>query len=199
MVEGSAALATPFGVDLATADLRPEIFLTDAEREAADWEWSSVAERLTTYGERWLINISAGTSIRRWPNERWVALIAHLRQRQPADTVAVIGSARDWPSVCDVAYASGAVAVRTERLRAALALIGTSTRVVTADTSITHAASAFCVPTVVLIQQGLSQWLPWRTPHRAAYWSGATIASLSIADACEALDGLLQCSLAAVG
>ena len=63
---------------------------------------------------RWLVNISAGSSIRRWPNERWVALIEHLRIRRPSATVAVMGSVNEWDSVREVALASGAAAVRTE-------------------------------------------------------------------------------------
>lgn len=199
MVEGSAALATPFGVDLATTDLRPEIFLSADEKETAEWAWVSAAGGDEQRGERWLINISAGAPLRRWENARWVALIKYLRERQPDATVAVIGSASEWSSVCDVAYESGAYAVRTERLRSALAMVGTSDRIITTDTSITHAASAFCVPTVVLIQRGLEQWLPWKTPHQAAYWNGATIESLTVADACKALDGLMQYSHSAVG
>ena len=191
MVDGSAALARPFGVDLASADLRPEIFLTKSEIENANREWCAAGAHRDHPNERWLLNISAGASLRRWPNERWIELIAHLRRRRPTAAIVVIGSASEFASVTDVARASGVAAVKTSSIRSALAMVGTSTRVITADTSITHAASAFCVPTLVLIQRGLSQWLPWHTPHVAAYWSGATIASLGVPVACEALDELL--------
>lgn len=194
MIEGSAALATPFGVDLLTADLRPEIFLSELETMAADEVWCNSTGRDENRRERWLINISAGAALRRWPNDRWTALVKHLRARRPEATIIIVGSSGEWSSVCDVAYRGDAVAVPTRRLRDVLALVGTSTRVITTDTSITHAASAFCIPTVILIQRGLSQWLPWKTPHSAAYWSGSTIESLSVATACEALDDLLQCS-----
>lgn len=199
MIEGSAALATPFGVAVETTDFRPEIFLSSREREVAEWEWSAAGGHAGLPGERWLINISAGAPLRRWPDDRWVTVIAHLRERRPEATVVVMGIADEWRSVCNVAYASGAVAVQTNRLRAALAMVGTSTHVITSDTSITHVASAFCIPTVVLIQRGLTQWLPWKTPYRAAYWSGATIDSLTVDVACDAVDGLLTCSYSAVG
>jgi ADP-heptose:LPS heptosyltransferase len=194
MVDGSASLALPFGLDLASTDFRPEIFLTDAEVEHADREWSAAGVDGESLHERWLVNISAGGSGRRWSNDRWVALITHLRRRRPAAAIVVIGSASEWKSVTDVACAGGATAVRTPHLRTALAVVGTSTRVITADTSITHAASAFRIPTLILIERGLSQWLPWRTPHAAAYWCGATIESLSVPVACEALDCLLSTS-----
>ncbi|HEV7703846.1 MAG TPA: glycosyltransferase family 9 protein [Gemmatimonadaceae bacterium] len=191
MVDGSATLAMPFGVDVAHADFRPEIFLTASEIEGANRQWCAAGTVEERRGERWLINISAGAALRRWPNERWIELIAHLRRRRPTSAVVVIGNASELASVIEVARASNVVAVRTESLRAALAMVGTSTRVITADTSITHAASAFCVPTLVLIQRGLTQWLPWHTPHVAAYWTGATIESLGVPVACEALDELL--------
>lgn len=191
MVDGSAPLATPFGVDLASTDFRPEIFLTRGEIESANREWCAAGANSASHGERWLLNISAGAPLRRWPNERWIELIAHLRRRRPCSTVVVVGSVSEFASVMEVSRASGATAVRTDHLRSALAMVGTSTRVITADTSITHAASAFCVPTLVLIHRELTQWLPWHTPHVAAYWSGATIESLSVPVACEALDELL--------
>jgi ADP-heptose:LPS heptosyltransferase len=191
MVDGSAALARPFGADIASADLRPEIFLTKGEIEYATREWYTAGAHSEHPNERWLINISAGASLRRWPNERWIELLAHLRRRRPTAAIVVIGSASEFSSVVEVARANNVFAVKTDSLRAALAMVGTSTRVITADTSITHAASAFCVPTLVLIQRGLTQWLPWHTPHVAAYWTGATIASLGVPVACEALDELL--------
>jgi len=191
MVDGSAPLAAPFGVDVANTDFRPEIFLTRGEIESANREWCAASSHGENQDERWLLNISAGARLRRWPNERWIGLITHLRQRRPYSTIVVVGSASELASVMEVAHASGVAAVRTDRLRSALAMVGTSTHVITADTSITHAASAFCVPTLVLIQRGLSQWLPWHTPHVAAYWNGATIESLSVPVASEALDELL--------
>ncbi len=193
MIEGSAALATPFGVDLQTTDFRPEIFLSEVETAAANESWSSATGRDENRRERWLINISAGAALRRWPNDRWIALVKYLRARRPEATIIIVGSSTEWSSVCDVAYQGDAVAVPTRRLREVLAMVGTSTRVITTDTSITHAASAFCIPTVILIQRGLTQWLPWQTQHSIAYWSGSTIESLSVATACEALDELLQC------
>ena len=194
MINGSAALATPFGVDLESTDFRPEIFLTPSEIETADREWCA-AGALGDHGEhgreRWLLNISVGAARRRWPNEQWIELIAYLRRRRPTSVIVVIGTASEFASARDVANASGIVAVRADSLRSALATVGTSTRVITSDTSITHAASAFCVPTLVLIEKGESQWLPWHTPHVAAYWSGETIDSLGVPAAIKALDELL--------
>jgi ADP-heptose:LPS heptosyltransferase len=191
MVEGSAVLAAPFGVDLATADFRPEIFLTDEERACAERSWAAAARPHSTTGKRWLVNLSAGAHVRRWPDERWIALVAHLKARQPCSTVAVMGVEAERDAVQRVALASGAVAISAPRLRDALALVGTSERVITSNTSITHAASAFSVPTVLLLERGEDQWSSWRTPSEVAYWTGSSIDSLGVETARDAVDRLL--------
>jgi heptosyltransferase II len=191
MVTGSAALASPFGVDLATTSFQPEIFLSADERARAEDSWEAAARVRSTSGTRWLVNLSAGASVRRWSDERWIALLSHLRAQQPHATVAVIGVDAERESVERVALASGAAAVSAPRLRDALAMVGTSERVVTSNTSITHAASAFSVPTVLLLERGEDQWGSWCTPCEVAYWTGSSVASLDLQTARDALNRLL--------
>jgi heptosyltransferase-2 len=191
MVEGSAALASPFGVDVATADLRPEIFLTGEERAWAERSWAAAACAHSTTGKRWLVNLSAGAPVRRWPDERWMALVAHLKARQPCSTVAVMGVDAERDAVQRIALASGAFALSAPRLRDALAMVGTSERVITSNTSITHAASAFRIPTVLLLERGEDQWSSWRTPSEVAYWPGSSIDSLGVEIARDAVDRML--------
>jgi heptosyltransferase II len=191
MVKGSAALASPFGVDLETTSFHPELFLSAGERERAERSWDAAARIRSDNGTRWLVNLSAGASVRRWPDERWIALISHLRVQQPHATIAVIGIEAERESVQRVALASGAAAVSAPRLRDALAMVGTSERVITSNTSITHAASAFRIPTVLLLERGEDQWRSWCTPSEVAYWTGSSVASLDVDTAREALDRLL--------
>jgi ADP-heptose:LPS heptosyltransferase len=191
MVKGGAALASPFGVDLETTSFQPEIFLSTEECARAEGAWEAAAHARSTNGTRWLVNLSAGARVRRWPDERWIALISHLRARQPHATIAVMGVETERDSVERVALASGAAAVRAPRLRDALAMVGTSERVITSNTSITHAASAFSIPTVLLLEHGEDQWGSWCTPSEVAYWTGSSVASLEVATARDALDRLL--------
>jgi len=191
MVEGSASLASPFGVDVAATDFRPEIFLTADERAWAERSWESVARDRSMNGTRWLVNLSAGAPVRRWSDERWIALIGHLRARQPCARIAVIGVRAERESVQRVADASGAKAVDAPRLRDALAMVGTSERVITSNTSVTHAASAFGIPTVLLLERGEDQWGSYRTPSEVAYWTGSSVASLEVETAREAVDRML--------
>lgn len=191
MVKGSAALASPFGVELATTSFHPEIFLSAAERAWAEDAWRTAAHLRSTSGTRWLVNLSAGAPVRRWSDERWIALISHLRAQQPHSTIAVMGVAAEHDAVERVALAAGAVAVRAPRLRDALAMVGASERVITSNTSITHAASAFRRPTVLLLERGEDQWGSWCTPCEVAYWNGSSVASLDPETARDALDRLL--------
>ncbi len=191
MVKGSAALASPFGVDLETTSFRPELFLSAGERERAERSWDAAARSRSGNGTRWLVNLSAGALVRRWPDERWIALISHLRAREPHATIAVIGVEAERDAVQRVALVSGAAAVSAPRLRDALAMVGTSERVITSNTSITHAASAFSIPTVLLLERGEDQWRSWCTPSEVAYWTGSSVASLDVETAKDALDRLL--------
>ncbi|MEP7067217.1 MAG: glycosyltransferase family 9 protein [Gemmatimonadota bacterium] len=191
MVDGSAALTAPFGVDMVATDFHPEIFLQPEERARADRLWNSAAATHSSGGERWLVNLSAGAPIRRWADEHWISLVDHLRARHPCATVGVMAAGSEQSSAQRVAQATGATALNTPRLRDALALVGTSERVITADTSVTHAATAFRVPTVLLLQRGLEQWGSYHTPCEVAYWAGSSIASLDVETAYDAVDRLL--------
>jgi ADP-heptose:LPS heptosyltransferase len=137
------------------------------------------------------VNLSAGAPVRRWSDERWIALVAHLRARQPCATVGVMAVESERAAVQRVALASGAVALSAPRLRDAFALVGTSERIITSNTSITHAASAFRAPTVLLLERGHDQWGSFRTPSEVAYWTGSSIASLDVETACDAVDRLI--------
>lgn len=191
MVEGSASLASPFGIDLSSTDLRPEIFLSGEERRHAERQWIRAAAERGTQGARWLVNLSAGSVERRWPHDRWIALLRHLRARRPRATIAVMGVDAEWDAVRHVASAAGASAVPAPLLRDALALVATCGHVITSNTSITHAASAFCVPTVLLLERGHDQWAPWNTPAEIAYWSGPNVSALDVDTAIGALDRFL--------
>ena len=191
MVEGSASLARPFGVDLASVDLRPEIFLSGDERRHAERQWLTAAAEHQTYGTRWLVNLSAGGAERRWPPDRWAALLRHLRERRPRATIAVMGVTADWDAVQHVARSAHVSAIPAPQLRDAFALVGSTAHVLTSNTSITHAASAFAVPTMLLLERGLEQWAPWNTPSEIAYWTGASVQALRVDTAIAALDRFL--------
>ena len=200
-IEQMAALAAPFGVDPASADLRPELLLSSGERERAEREWARVAAGRSTAvsgasGRRLLVNVSAGKPWRRWPDERFAAALQHLRARDPALAIAVVGSPDEAESVARVASAGGAVAVRTRRVRDAMALVATADLVFTPDTSISHAASALGTPAVVMLPRHIAAFAPYRAAGRNVFCDGEEVRSIPLQSVLAALEEMLPASTA---
>ena len=83
------------------------------------------------------------------------------------------------------------MAVRTPRVRDAFALVGTSDMVFTPDTSISHAASAFRKPSLVLLKREHKPYGPWNTPGEVISWHEDEIHQLPHERVSEALNKLL--------
>jgi len=90
-----------------------------------------------------------------------------------------------------VAEAVGALAVMTPRLRDALGLVGTSDMVFTPDTSISHAASAFRRPAVVLLKRDHHPYAPYNIPGENIFWDGTEIHGLPTDEVGDALGRLV--------
>jgi ADP-heptose:LPS heptosyltransferase len=196
-IEGSKALSMPYGVDPTAVDWRPEIFLTDAERSAAEnpWKKAWLAARIPgdrTHNKRLLVNVSASEPKRRWDDDRFVAVLRQVRAIAPTIPIAVIGLPSEWERVLSVARAVKAHAAETPRLRDALALVGTSDMVFTPDTSISHAASAFRKPAVVLLKRDHHPYAPYQIPGENILWDGNEITSLPVETVSAAVERLVR-------
>jgi len=197
-IDGSKALAVPFGVDPSKVDWQPEIFLTDAERAGADEVWRGVrmSKRHPSQPpppkKRLLVNISASEPKRRWPDGKFIATLREARARAPEMPIVVIGLPSEWKSVQQVAGAVGALPVATPDLRDAFALVGTADLVFTPDTSISHAASAFRKPTVVLLKREHRPYAPYNTPGEIIAWNEEEIHQLPHERVSVALGNLIS-------
>jgi ADP-heptose:LPS heptosyltransferase len=186
-VEHLGALAAPFGV--VNADWRPDIYLTAAERSAAEARWRP--------GRRLLVNISAGKPSRRWPEDRFATILRALRARARALNdldVIVTAAPADADTAQRISAAGGAWArfERTRSVREAFALVATADYVLTPDTAITHAASAFAKPAVVLFPRNRAEvWVPYQTGGTFVETTEGTIRSLPVEPVLDALTGLL--------
>jgi ADP-heptose:LPS heptosyltransferase len=177
-VEHLGALATPFGVT--DANWRPEIFLTPAERAEGESRWQA--------GRRLLVNISAGKPTCRWPIERFAAILGALRAHAELD-VGVIAAPGDAEMAEQLA---GPRFLRTRSVREAFALVATADYVLTPDTAITHAASAFGKPAVVMFPRNRAEiWGPYETGGAAVASTEGTLQSLPVEPVLDALTGLL--------
>jgi len=192
-MEGSKHLAAPFGVDPGAVDWQPEIFLSDEERSRAEGWWKEAGELVGGDGgaKRLLVNLSASEPKRRWPDGKFIATLQAARTTRPTMPIVVIGLPAEWESVSKVATEVKALPVQTPSLRDAFALVGTSDMVFTPDTSISHAASAFRKPSLVLLKREHKPYAPWNTPGEIISWGEDQIQLLPHERVSEALQRLL--------
>ncbi len=196
-IEGSKALARPFGVEVDEADWRPEIFLSDAETERASEVWQRARTRVGSSVEpRLLVNLSASEPKRRWADDNFIEVLQAVRAAHPYVPVIVIGLPSEWNSVQHVAASVSAEPAATPALRDALALVGTSDMVLTPDTSISHAASAFSKPEVVLLKREHHPYAPWNAAARIVFWDGEPIKGLVPAAVTEAVLEMMKIDIA---
>ena len=197
-IEGSKQLAVPFGVNPDSVDWQPEIFLSPEERSRAEEKWNqarslvakeSVGPQGITKGL--LVNLSASEPKRRWPDGKFIATLRAARDRAPDIPIIVMGLPAEWESVQKVANAIRALPVETPQLRDAFALVGTADLVFTPDTSISHAASAFRKPSLVLLKREHKPYAPWNTPGEIIAWNEAEIHQMPHERVAKALNKLL--------
>ena len=197
-MEGSKQLVVPFGVKPESVDWQPEIFLSREEQAWADERWKE-AWSLANPDEgaalgitkRLLVNLSASEPKRRWPDGKFIATLRSARERAPNMPIIVMGLPSEWESVQKVASAVRALPVETTQLRDAFALVGTADMVFTPDTSISHAASAFRKPSLVLLKREHKPYAPWNTPGEVIAWNEAEIHQLPHERVAKVLDKLL--------
>lgn len=196
-VDGSKRLAVPFGIDPESVDWQPELFLAPEEQSRAEECWRQAAIRVAPLGaragvgKRLLVNLSASEQKRRWPDGKFIATLQATRLRAPNMPIVVIGLPGEWKSVQEVASAINGVAVATPHLRDAFALVGTADIVFTPDTSISHAASAFRKPSLVLLKREHKPYAPYDTPGELVLWHEDEIQKLSYERVAAALERVL--------
>lgn len=158
------ALAAPLGVEPSAREWRPRLQVGPSEAAAAEERWSlcpGVRPRV-------LVNLSAGGSERRWPDDRWAALLLRVRARYPDGRIAIIGMKHDQVSGEALARVAGGAFLMIG-LEEAIAMVACSDMLISPDTAITHVASAFRTPTLTLLRRGFDKLVPYRTPGRNVF------------------------------
>jgi ADP-heptose:LPS heptosyltransferase len=170
---------------------RPEIFLTPSEFDEGEAQWNreNGAANFGAGGlSRLLVNVSAGSAFRYWPSEHFIKLLSSLELIRPRLATLIIGDPRDSPRMDFIGRASGVAVAHTPRARTMMALVATSDFVFTADTSVTHIASAFGKATVALFARGKEgMWGPYAVPGRVLTTSSQTLEALEVAPALQAV------------
>jgi len=193
-VDHSSALLAAFGAPTREggADVRPELFLSPAERERAVAEWGPAAG-----GPRLLVNVSAGDSSRYWPEEKFVATLMAASRHVPGLVALILRSPVDRDRAKRIASAIGGAVADTPSVRDAFALAAEADVVFTADTSIAHAASAFSKPAVVLFPRGRGAlYGPYETAGRVVATPASSIRFLDVEPVVDALLAVLGAAAA---
>jgi ADP-heptose:LPS heptosyltransferase len=192
MVDLLAALAPAFDANLSHVDRQPALAISGDERTCAERSWGNRASADGGPG-RAVINVSAGTSERQWPDEHYVAVMHHLRRIRPGVALRVIAAPSESERGKDIARRGEGTYVPTPSIRDAFALVATSDFVFTPDTSIAHAASAFQRPSVAIFVRGKAErWGLYGTPGENVQHSETTLATLAVEPVLRAIDRVLQ-------
>jgi ADP-heptose:LPS heptosyltransferase len=195
MVDLLAALAPAFNVGLEQVERQPVLSITDEERARADAVWGGGGG-----GGRALINVSAGSSEREWPDENYVAVMRHLRRLSPDVALRVIAAPWESGRGREIARNGDGLYAATPSIREAFALIATSDFVFTPDTSIAHAASAFQIPSVAIFVRGKAErWGLYGTVGENVEHSDATLATLAVDPVLSAIDRVWAATLSRRG
>jgi ADP-heptose:LPS heptosyltransferase len=189
--ETEGAIAPSSGWDV----WRPEIFLSASEREAAENEWRRAEGERDDRQRRLVVNVSAGAPGRYWPEERFVAAIDRVRARFPGTVTLVIGAPQDVERIQSIAGASRSSAAITPDYRQMMAIVAMADAALTADTSVTHIASAFGTPAVVMCARGLAPlYGPYGTKGLTVSTAGRGLDSLELEPVVAALTTVLAAS-----
>jgi ADP-heptose:LPS heptosyltransferase len=174
---------------------QPELFLTPTELAAGEAQWHAASAQ--TAGDRGgagrlIANVSAGAGWRYWPDERFIATLERARVRFPDWPIVLIGAPEDAERMARIGRASGATVAHTAHYREMMALVATSDVVLTADTSVTHIASAFGKPAVAMFarsREGL--YGPYGTSGRVVSTPDLSLESLAVDPVVAALEAVM--------
>jgi ADP-heptose:LPS heptosyltransferase len=116
-------------------------------------------------------------------------VIRHLAASEPGATIRVIGAPNETARAERVARDGGGAYLRTPNIRHAFALVASADFVLTPDTSITHAATAFHTPSVVLFVRGKRErWSLYDTPGENVEHTEGTLETLPLGRVIDAVD-----------
>ena len=204
--DGMAASIEPAGSGVLDAPAggwglwKPRLYLSDAERAAGERHWEALSVgrgRAPDAQWRLVANVSAGDQTRYWPEDRFIETLTWVRDAHPDLSVLVIGSPRDTDRIDRIASGAGVPSAHTPGVRDMMGLVAASDMVFTADTSVTHVASAFGTPAVVMFPRGRGAlYGPYGTAGCIVSTPGPTLQSLAAAPVIATLGAAVSAATA---
>jgi ADP-heptose:LPS heptosyltransferase len=177
---------------------RPELFLTPQERDFGERQWTALAGVEGRIAQppalgRLVVNVSAGSWWRYWPEDRFIAAVRQVRSIFPHVSVLIVGAPEDERRMERIGCALGVPLARRTSFRQLVALVAASDVVLTADTSVTHLASAFSKRVVALYaRSGGAHWGPYGTAGRTVSTPAISLEQLPVEPVVDALATLLS-------
>jgi ADP-heptose:LPS heptosyltransferase len=169
---------------------RPQIFLTPTEIAWGEAHWCRAASGAGSAEPacRLVVNVSAGSAWRYWPLASFIEALTAIRATFPQLECLLIGAPNHGARMEAISRATGVSLARTARAREMMAIIATSDVAFTADTAVTHIASAFDKATLVMFARGKAAlWGPYDVPGGVVSTAGASLDSLDAASVLPAL------------
>jgi ADP-heptose:LPS heptosyltransferase len=182
------ALAAPFGVKADGRDWRPRIPMPPELRERADAKWHAVGSGRP----RVLVNLSVGHPERWWPPEKYAPVLRRLRERLPQAAIMIVGMPAELATADALAAPVGATVAQLS-LHEVIAAVASADLLISPDTSVTHAASAFETTTICLQRKDTGQWSPYKTQGKVVFSDDPKrVAPLPAERVVAALDALID-------
>lgn len=187
-VDYLAALVRPFGIDPASREWRPRMDISAEDRAHVEREWAVGGDRRP----RVLVNVSVRDQKRSWTNDKFALLLARLRERLPQANIMLATIPSEADALQSLMQPVGGRAVPLT-LNQVFAAIGSADLLISPETAITHAASAFQTPTLSLHKKDNERYRPYRTPGRSVASDDVSrLSSLPTERAIAALDSLID-------
>jgi ADP-heptose:LPS heptosyltransferase len=165
---------------------RSEIYLSPSERHSGEARWRGKPGAL-----RLLVNISASSAERVWPEDCFIAALQQVQARFPRVLPLIVGAPQDAQRMERIALATGAYAAHTPHYRQMMGIAAASDLVLTGDTSVTHVACAFGKPVLALFAgNGGDAFGPYSGGYIIST-PGATLASLNVEPVVQGLEALI--------
>lgn len=199
-----ARLSTPPSLDAPVGGWgvwRPRLYLSDEELAGGESQWTAATtgadsgtgpDPAEKPAQRLAVNVSAGDATRYWPEDRFVAAITWIRERFPSLSLLLIGAPQDRARMEQIGDAVGVRLAATPGMRDMMAVVATADIVFTADTSVTHVASAYGKPAVVMFPRGRGAlYGPYGTAGRVVSTPAPTLQSLAVAPVLAVLEDVI--------
>ncbi len=170
IIESTGRVLNLFGIDLKGCDMTPKIYLEDIDFKPGREFTDKLRQGYDTIA---CVNLSAGRPARTWPLKKYFALMKLLLDEYP-DFVFVLNHApaEKWKADEVQKLYNGRVRAIPEgmNIRQVAGMLSRFDFLITPDTSLTHIASAFDLPTVAMFSGddgNFNEWGPYNPKIRA--------------------------------